>query len=113
VDGSINPNAPRLTREYYYTIPPLNQLQQLSDAELARVEQFVVGRHLVGTVEFTEPTDVRGLDLDRIVFFKRGEVILYPESEDGVLEAEEMVEKPEVYAWLVCCIVFVCFEFGF
>ena len=38
----MNTNAPTLTREGYFTVPPLKRLQRMSDDELAAVERFVV-----------------------------------------------------------------------
>ena len=38
----INSNAPTLTREGYFTMPPLKRLQRMTDDELAAVDRFVV-----------------------------------------------------------------------
>lgn len=49
-----NPNAPTLTREGYYTSPPLKLLRRLGDEELAALERFVVGRDDTGEVQFLQ-----------------------------------------------------------
>ncbi len=49
-----NPNAPTLTREGYYTSPPLKLLRRLGDEELAALERFVVGREDTGEVQFLQ-----------------------------------------------------------
>lgn len=70
---------PILIRFNYYTNPPLSVLKQLSEELLARVPNFLVGKVGVGTVCFSEVVDVRGLDLDSIIRFSPGEVVVYPE----------------------------------
>ena len=38
----VNLSAPTLTREGYFTLPPLKRLQRMTDDELAAVDRFVV-----------------------------------------------------------------------
>ena len=38
----VNPDAPTLNREGYFTLPPLKRLQRMTDEELAAVDRFVV-----------------------------------------------------------------------
>ncbi len=38
----VNPDTPTLTREGYFTLPPLKRLQRMTDDELAAVDRFVV-----------------------------------------------------------------------
>ena len=49
-----NPDAPRLTREGYYTVPPGKVLRRLDDDALAAVPRFVVGREDTGEVQFLQ-----------------------------------------------------------
>lgn len=64
------------------------ELWRLRDAELARVQDFRVGRAGVGHVTFHGETDCRGLLplLHEIVVVAKGEVVIYPEQ----------ASKPEV-----------------
>ena len=84
---------PSLTREGYYTIPDLKTLSQYTTDQLANVEDFVIGLRDVGYVQFLEPVDVRyfsrqkftnifyrGLDLDKIIEFSIGEIVVYPDE---------------------------------
>jgi Nucleoporin autopeptidase len=49
-----NPAAPTLTRDGYYTAPPLKLLRRLGDEQLAALERFVVGREDYGEVQFLQ-----------------------------------------------------------
>lgn len=53
-----NPAAPMLTRDDYYTAPPLKLLRRLGDAQLAALERFVVGRKDYGEVQFLQVSRV-------------------------------------------------------
>uniref|UniRef100_A0A6B2KWK9 Peptidase S59 domain-containing protein n=1 Tax=Arcella intermedia TaxID=1963864 RepID=A0A6B2KWK9_9EUKA len=67
-----------------YTIPPIEVLQKMDAESLRRVPAFGIGKldeitkQKVGEVRFHGETDVLGLDLDRIVFFKEKAVEVYP-----------------------------------
>lgn len=74
-----NPNSPTLTREGYFTVPPVALLRQLTDGELAAVERFVLGRKDIGEVLFISPVDLRGLDLDSLIDIEKGKIVVYPE----------------------------------
>jgi len=58
------PQPPKLTKEEYFTDPPLQRLLTLSSAELANVKAFSIGRTRGGRIDFCEPVDLRGADLD-------------------------------------------------
>jgi Nucleoporin autopeptidase len=49
-----NPATPTLTRDGYYTVPPLKLLRRLGDGQLAALERFVVGREDYGEVQFLQ-----------------------------------------------------------
>ncbi|KAA8492957.1 Nuclear pore complex protein NUP98A [Porphyridium purpureum] len=74
------PEPPVLTRAGYYTRPSMAALRSMTQAELARVEGFTVGRKAWGEVMWFGRTDVRGLDLDAIVFIEPREVVVYPDG---------------------------------
>lgn len=78
-DGGLR-GPPRLTRPDYYTEPRLEQLAAMRNEELRRVKDFTVGRRGVGQVTWPGEVDVRGLDLDSVVFFEPKEVIVYPDE---------------------------------
>ncbi|XP_015778613.1 PREDICTED: nuclear pore complex protein Nup98-Nup96-like, partial [Acropora digitifera] len=85
-DGSLENGAGEpcgivLKRSEYYTIPPLNELNQMVDSNGdVFVDDFIVGRTGYGCVKFHGKTNVAGLNLDEIVFFKRREIEVYPDS---------------------------------
>jgi nuclear pore complex protein Nup98-Nup96 len=83
------PGGISLQRAGYYTIPPLHEIEPDSDGKCL-VEGFTIGREGYGNVHYPGTTDITGLNLDEIVFFRHKEVIVYPE-EDG---AEH--NKPEL-----------------
>ena len=54
-------------RSEYYTIPPINELNQRTDSNGdVFVDDFVVGREGYGQVKFYGRTNVAGLNLDEI-----------------------------------------------
>lgn len=55
-----------LTGSDYYTVPPLDECDQLVKGGTCLVEGFTVGRKGYGEIHFPGQTDVYGLDLDRI-----------------------------------------------
>ena len=71
----------KLTLLDYYTEPSLSTLEKKTQDELARVEDFVVGKVSVGSVRFLAPVDLRGLNLDAIVHFGEKEVVVYPDED--------------------------------
>ena len=99
----LNPNAPVLTKEQYFTVPPLRQLRRASDDQLKvccclgavvcrcgnssleqldhacmqAVERLVIGRKDAGEVAFIDPVDLRGLRLDDVVDIDKGRIQLY------------------------------------
>ena len=89
----VNPSAPTLTKEGYFTVPPFKRLRRLPDDNLRAVDRFVVGREDVGEVMFLKPVDVRGLDLDAVLEIEKGKIVLYPER-SAAAGAAEAVPKP-------------------
>ncbi|XP_050232250.1 nuclear pore complex protein NUP96 [Mercurialis annua] len=80
---------PILSLEDYYVKPSLTDLasQELSDpGYCSRVPGFTVGRIGFGCVKFLGTTDVRWLDVNKIVKFRRHEIVVYEDDSD----------KPEV-----------------
>ncbi|CAK4086421.1 unnamed protein product [Aphanomyces euteiches] len=79
---AVNPLAPILTKEGYYTLPEYSTLCTMSTAELKAVDHFVVGCKGMGCVQWYGTTDVTGLNLDELVLFAPKEVIVYPNEDD-------------------------------
>ncbi|XP_076167828.1 nuclear pore complex protein Nup98-96 isoform X2 [Ptiloglossa arizonensis] len=76
-------NAAKVTlkRAGYYTIPPLDKLEDYVCGETCVVPNFTVGREGYGNVYFPDSFDIYGLNLDEIVHFRHKEVIIYPDDE--------------------------------
>lgn len=67
-----------LTRPEYYTIPPLEELDQFIDEEgRCMVEGFTIGRIGYGNIYFPERFDISNLNLDELVHFRHKEVTVY------------------------------------
>lgn len=58
---------PQLRREGYSCTPSLEAMQNMSEEQLASIENFIVARDGFGYLEWPGITDVRGLDLDYLV----------------------------------------------
>ena len=75
------PNLAKVTlrRVGYYTIPPIDQLDNYEHAGTCVVPNFTVGRKGYGNVYFPDSFDVYGLNLDEIgktftkIFLKNSE----------------------------------------
>ncbi|XP_078371007.1 nuclear pore complex protein Nup98-Nup96-like isoform X3 [Oculina patagonica] len=87
-----------LRRSEYYTIPPLTELNQKIDSNGdVFVDDFVVGREGYGKVKFYGRTNVAGLNLDEIVFFRRREIEVYPDTYPNKPPVgEELNKKAEI-----------------
>lgn len=68
---------PKLERPGYFTIPDMSVLQKMSSAELSSIRSFCVYKPNVGRIQWEGITDVRGLDLDKIVRIEKKEVFVY------------------------------------
>ncbi|XP_065058419.1 nuclear pore complex protein Nup98-Nup96-like [Rhopilema esculentum] len=93
-----NPCGIVLKRPEYYTIPSTKELNKmdLSDGKCL-VENFIVGREDYGEVKFLGTTDVKDLNLDKIVFFRRREAEVYPDDYTNKPEVgKELNKKSEI-----------------
>lgn len=91
IDKSVP--VPKCTRVGVQLIPSMDTLLRMTKAELMRVKDFTVAKDSVGKVTFVGFTDVRGLDIDKIVLFKEREIVIYP-SEDGKPPVGQGLNKP-------------------
>ena len=96
-DENRHPAGVVLKRPQYYTIPPMSELAAITDADgNCLVENFTVGRAGYGNVFFPGMTNVRGLNLDDIVFFRNKEVIVYPDDHNKPPLGEGLNKKAQV-----------------
>ncbi|OIT35661.1 PREDICTED: nuclear pore complex protein NUP96 [Nicotiana attenuata] len=94
--GENEAALPTLQSTDYFTEPCLSELairELMSPGYCSCVQDFTVGRFGYGFVKFFGETDVRGLDLDRIVTFSRHEVVVY-EDENYKPPVGEGLNKP-------------------
>lgn len=72
----------KLTRPGYYTVPPLHELDHYFDVSnnTCKVPSFTIGRKGFGEIHWSEPIDIKGLNLDGIVQIEEKEVIVYPDD---------------------------------
>ncbi len=61
--------------------PSLEAMEGMTEQELARVEHFQIGQYGVGSVTWPGLTDVRFLNIDDIIVFKKGSVTLFPDED--------------------------------
>ena len=73
--------VPKLSKQGYETEPSYMNICRMSESELANVEDFAIKNHW-GRIEFLGRTDLRGLNLDKIVVIEKGKVEIYPENQD-------------------------------
>jgi hypothetical protein len=74
--------VPTLTKSGYDISPSLEELSNMSEADLAAVPGFAVKRPGVGKVEWEGAVDVRRADLDRIVEIEFQDVAVYTLDEE-------------------------------
>ncbi|XP_053983481.1 nuclear pore complex protein Nup98-Nup96 isoform X4 [Hylaeus volcanicus] len=91
-------NAAKVTlkRAGYYTIPPLEKLEEYVNGETCIVPHFTVGRKGYGNVYFSDSFDIYGLNLDEIVHFRLKEVIIYPDDEKKPPVGQGLNRKAQV-----------------
>ncbi|CAI9113906.1 OLC1v1014609C1 [Oldenlandia corymbosa var. corymbosa] len=90
---------PTLLSPEYFTDPCLSELaiqEFLNPGYCSRVLNFTVGRYGYGYVIFTGRTDVRWLDLDQIVKFRRHELVIYEDESTKPAVGEGLNKAAEV-----------------
>jgi len=84
-DNAVEPEeksasyVPTLTLEGYFSEPAIDMMKEMSEDELAHIQDFTVGHPDYGKITWPGETDVRNLDLDSIIKFGEGLFELYPE----------------------------------
>lgn len=82
---------PKLTKQGYFTSPPMEQLSMMTLEDLQTVQNFSIF-NVFGKVEFESPTDVTFQDLDEAVKISHGSIEVYPDEEGQRYH----IEKPAI-----------------
>jgi len=89
-----SPSGITLERSDYYTVPTIAELNEMVDEKgQCLVKNFIVGREDYGEVKFLGVTDVKDLNLDKIISFRRREVEVYPDEYEGKPDVGEELNK--------------------
>jgi len=94
IDKSVP--VPKCTRNGVHTVPSMDIFLKMTKDELMNVRDFTVFKEDVGKVTFLGTTDVRGLDIDRIVAFKDREIVVYPNESDKPIVGEGLNKPAEI-----------------
>lgn len=73
--------VPHLSMPGYQTEPKYHEICRMSEKELSEVENFAI-RNQYGRVQFLGKTDLRGLNLDKIILIEWCKVEIYPDNSD-------------------------------
>ncbi|CAN8233511.1 unnamed protein product [Cochlearia groenlandica] len=95
----IRDSLPRLNSLNYFSKPCMNDLvkRELENpGYCSQVPDFTIGRVGFGYIKFLGSTDVRMLDLERIVKFQRHEVIVYDDESTKPAVGEGLNKAAEV-----------------
>ena len=60
------PSQVVLTQQDYYTVPSLDELDDLVEDGRCEVEGFTIGRRGFGEIHFPDKTDVFGMNFDQL-----------------------------------------------
>jgi len=78
--GKSTSRLPKLTKDGYEVKPSLEQLAQMSEADLATVSNFEIKRKEFGRVAWEGAVDIRDIDLDNVVKIEDREVFVYDDD---------------------------------
>jgi len=93
--GVAHPGGIVLKRSGYYTIPGLADIVPDADGNCL-VEGFTIGREGYGNIHYPGTTNITGLNLDEIVFFRHKEVIVYPDDSNKPPLGEALNKKAQI-----------------
>jgi len=84
-DGNFAPDKqkarpPTLTRENYYTVPDIRELEKMTPEQLTKVKDFKVCHKGFGSITWKGLTDVTGIDLDKVVVFGDNTLEVFPDQ---------------------------------
>jgi len=71
---------PTLTRENYYTVPDIRELEKMTPEQLTKVKDFKVMHKGFGSITWKGVTDVTGIDLDKVVMFGDNTLEVFPDQ---------------------------------
>ena len=74
-------NLPILSNHNLWTKPSIEAMEGMTEHELTRIEHFQIGHYGIGSVTWPGLTDVRFLNIDEIIVFKKGAVTLFPNED--------------------------------
>jgi len=92
VSNSTSSSVVTLTRDGYYTIPPVKDLSLDSEGN-CMVTGFTIGREGYGNIHYPGSINVAGLNLDDNVFIRHKEVIVYPDDSNKPALGEGLNRK--------------------
>lgn len=67
---------PVLTKDGYTCTPSIEQLSRMTEEDLASVKEFTVSRAGYGSLTWQEPVDLRGMNLDEMIYIERMSVTI-------------------------------------
>jgi len=79
---------PRLKRPEYYSSPSIEMMSKMSEVKLSQIDNLEIGRYGYGSIKWPGLTDVRRLDLDKIIDIERGRLTVYPEQDKPKIGTE-------------------------
>ncbi|XP_071698350.1 uncharacterized protein [Rutidosis leptorrhynchoides] len=91
----------------YYTQPQVSELEANERAEpgfCSHVKDFVIGRHGYGSIKFLGETDVRNLDLEKLIQFNYREVIVYMDERMKPPVGEGLNKPAEITLLNIICV---------
>lgn len=63
--------CPVFTKKGYQCNPSIETLQTYTEEELRHVKHFSIGVDGIGSIEWEEPVDLYGLDLDKLIIIEK------------------------------------------
>ena len=81
------------TQNGHYTIPASEKLSEMTSEQLSAIPCFTIGVKDIGSVEFLDTTDVRGVAIDQVVEFNHGEIVVYPDESIHSVYVYKMTER--------------------
>ncbi|CAH8300786.1 unnamed protein product [Eruca vesicaria subsp. sativa] len=104
--AEIESLLPKLHHAEYFTEPRIQEIaakERVSPGYCGRVRDFVVGRHGYGSIKFLGETDVRKLDLEKLVQFNNREVLVYMDESQKPPVGEGLNKPAEVTLLNIKC----------
>ena len=94
-------SPPTLTLDGYCAIPDIEDLNRMSNSELSKVKDFTVRREKFGMIKWEGLTDVRGLNLDKLIRIDKKEVFVYEGFDQPPPVGQELNKDAVITLWNV------------